>query len=114
MRIAPHPLYRVEGRDLVMDLPVTPSEAALGAEVDVPLPGGGVGQVKVPAAARAGMKLRLKGRGLGGDLYLVLAIAVPPADSAAARAAYEQLAKATAGFAPRRELTRRSGAATAA
>ncbi|WP_295524065.1 DnaJ C-terminal domain-containing protein [uncultured Pseudacidovorax sp.] len=114
VRIAPHPRYRVEERDLVMDLPVTPSEAALGAEVEVPLPGGGIGQVKVPAAARAGMKLRLKGRGLGGDLYLVLAIAVAPADSAAARAAYEQLAKATAGFDPRRDMGARSGAATAA
>ncbi|MBP6893181.1 MAG: DnaJ domain-containing protein [Pseudacidovorax sp.] len=108
VRIAPHPLYRVEGRDLVMDLPVTPAEAALGAEVEVPLPGGGTGQVKVPAAARAGMKLRLKGRGLGGDLYLVLSIAVAPADSAAARAAYEQLARATAGFDPRRDLGARS------
>ncbi len=104
VRIAPHPLYRVEGRDLAMDLPVTPSEAALGAEVEVPLPGGGTGQVRVPPGARTGMKLRLKGRGLGGDLYLVLAIAAPPADSPAARAAYEQLARATAGFDPRKDL----------
>lgn len=104
VRIAPHPLYRVDGQDLSMDLPVTPSEAALGAEVEVPLPGGGTGAVRVPPNARAGLKLRLKGRGLGGDLYLVLVIALPPADSDAARTAYEQLAKATAGFDPRRQL----------
>ena len=104
VRIAPHPIYRVDGQDLSMDLPVTPSEAALGAEVEVPLPGGGTGAVRVPPNARAGLKLRLKGRGLGGDLYLVLAIALPPADGDAARAAYEQLAKATAGFDPRRHL----------
>ena len=97
VRIAPHPVYRVDGQDLSVDLPVTPSEAALGAEVEVPLPGGGTGAVRVPPNARAGLKLRLKGRGLGGDLYLVLAIALPPADSDAARTAYEQLAKATAG-----------------
>lgn len=114
VHIAPHPIYRVDGRDLVMDLPVTPSEAALGAEVEVPLPGGGAGQVKVPPSARAGMKLRLKGRGLGGDLYLVLSIAMPPVDSAAVRAAYEQLAQATAGFDPRREMGARNRAATAA
>lgn len=105
VRIAPHPLYRVDGQDLSMTLPVTPSEAALGAEVEVPLPGGGTGAVRVPPNARAGLKLRLKGRGLGGDLYLVLEIAVPPADSDAARAAYEQLARASAGFDPRRGLS---------
>jgi len=104
VRIAPHPLYRVDGRDLLMTLPVTPSEAALGAEVEVPLPGGGTGAVRVPPNARPGLKLRLKERGLGGHLYLVLELALPPADSDAARAAYEQLAQATAGFDPRRQL----------
>ncbi|MFT4267940.1 MAG: DnaJ domain-containing protein [Xenophilus sp.] len=104
VRIAPHPLYAVDGRDLLMPLPVTPSEAALGAEVEVPLPGGGTGAVRVPPNARPGLKLRLKDRGLGGHLYLVLELALPPADSEAARAAYEQLAQATAGFDPRRQF----------
>ena len=107
VRMAPHKLYRVDGRDLYMTLPVTPTEAALGAQVHVPTPGGGVVEVTVPANARSGLKLRLKERGLPGKppghLYLLLDIALPPADSEAARQAYEQLAKA-APFDPRRHL----------
>lgn len=107
VRIAPHKLYRVEGRDLYMTLPVTPTEAALGAQVEVPTPGGGAVEVTIPANARSGLKLRLKGRGFAGNppgnLYLLLEIALPPADSDAVRQAYEQLAKATP-FNPRRHL----------
>ncbi|HYP83610.1 DnaJ C-terminal domain-containing protein [Variovorax sp.] len=108
VRIAPHKLYRVEGRDLYMTLPVTPSEAALGAQVRVPTPSGGVVEVTVPRNARNGLKLRLKGRGLAGknpgDLYLLLDIVLPPADSDAARQAYDALARASSGFDPRRNL----------
>ena len=98
VRIAPHPLYRIDGDDLYMTLPVTPTEAALGAQVQVPTPGGGVVEVSVPVHARNGLKLRLRGRGLPGktpgNLYLLVDIVLPPADTEAARAAYEQLAKA--------------------
>ena len=108
VRIAPHKLYRVEERDLYMTLPVTPTEGALGAQVQVPTPAGGVVEVSVPRNARNGLKLRLKERGLPGkppgNLYLLIEIAVPPADSDAARQAYEQLAKATTAFDPRRHL----------
>ena len=108
VRIAQHKLYRVEARDLYMTLPVTPTEAALGAQVEVPLPGGGAVEVTVPKQAKSGLKLRLKGRGLAGktpgDLYLLLDIALPPADSEAARNAYEALAKASASFNPRQHL----------
>ena len=107
VRIAPHALYRVEGSDLYMTLPVTPTEAALGAQVQVPTPTGGVVEVTVPPSARSGLKLRLKDRGLPGKppghLYLLLDIALPPADTDAARKAYEQLAQA-APFNPRRHL----------
>jgi curved DNA-binding protein len=107
VRIAPHKHYRIEDRDLYMTLPVTPSEAALGARVLVPTPGGGVVEVTVPRGARNGLKLRLKERGLPGKppghLYLLLEIALPPADTEAARKAYEQLAQA-APFDPRRHL----------
>ncbi len=107
VRIAPHKLYRIEGHDLYMTLPVTPTEAALGAHVTVPTPTGGQVDVTVPKGARGGMKLRLKERGLPGKtpghLYLLLEIALPPADTDAARAAYEQLAKA-APFNPRQHL----------
>lgn len=108
VRIAPHKLYRIEERDLYMTLPVTPTEAALGAQVTVPVPAGGAVEVTVPRNARSGLKLRLKGRGLGGkqpgDLYLLLDIALPPADNEAARKAYEQLAQASASFNPRQHL----------
>lgn len=108
VRIAPHARYRVEGADLYMTLPVTPTEAALGAQVTVPTPQGGHVEMTIPKGAKGGMKLRLKERGLGGKtpghLYLLLEIALPPADSGAARAAYEQLAKATPSFNPRQHL----------
>ena len=108
VRIAPHGHYRVEGRHLYMTLPVTPSEAVLGAQVQVPMPTGGAVSVTVPRNARGGLKLRLKGRGFAGkppgDLYLLLEIALPPADRDDARKAYEELARATAAFNPRRHL----------
>ena len=59
----PHPLYRIDGRDLYLDLPVAPWEAALGASVKAPTPGGVV-DLKIPAGSHAGTKLRLKGRGM--------------------------------------------------
>jgi len=108
VRIAPHKRYRVEGSDLYMTLPVTPTEAALGAHVTVPTPSGAHVDVAIPKGARNGMKLRLKERGLGGrtpgHLYLLIEIALPPADNDAARAAYEALAKATPSFDPRMNL----------
>jgi curved DNA-binding protein len=94
---APHRLYRVEGRDLFLDLPVAPWEAALGATVRVPTPEGSV-DLRVPAGSQSGARLRLKGRGMParepGDLYAVLKIVLPPAESAAAKAAYAAFAEA--------------------
>jgi curved DNA-binding protein len=108
VRIAPDARWRVEGNDLTMRLPVTPSEAALGAQVRVPLPAGGEVEVSVPPNSRNGRRLRLKERGFAGKtpghLYLELEIALPPADSPAARAAYEALAQAAGGFDPRAQL----------
>ena len=102
----PHSLYRVDGRDLYLDLPLAPWEAALGATVTTPTPGGNV-QVKVPPDAQAGRKLRLKGRGIPGDtpgdLYLVLQVALPGADSERAREIYLTMARELA-FNPRRTL----------
>lgn len=103
----PHPLFRVEGRDVLYDLPVAPWEAALGAAVRAPTPQGSV-ELKVPARSHAGRKLRLKGMGLPGnppgDLYALLSIALPPADTPAARQAYEDMASAF-DFDPRAGLT---------
>jgi curved DNA-binding protein len=92
----PHRRFRVEGADVHMDLPVAPWEAALGASIDVPTPSGRVG-LKVPAGSYPGRTLRLKGRGIPartpGDLYVVLQVVLPPADTKKAREAYEQMKK---------------------
>jgi curved DNA-binding protein len=102
----PHPLYRIDGRDLYLDLPVAPWEAALGATVKTPTPTGTV-DLKIPAAAHAGSKLRLKGRGIPasppGDFYVVLQIALPAANDDKAKAAYTALAAALP-FNPRASL----------
>lgn len=101
-----HPLYRIEGRDLYLDLPVTPWEAALGATVKVPTLGGVV-ELKIPESSVSGRKLRLKGRGIPGDppgdCYAVLTIALPPADSDAARDLYRKMAQEM-NFNPRARL----------
>jgi len=93
----PHPFYHVEGRDVFLDLPVAPWEAALGATVKAPTPTGVV-DLKIPAGSTGGRKLRLKGRGIPGttpgDLYVVLQVTLPPADTAAAKAAYREMEQA--------------------
>jgi len=103
----PHLLYRVDQRDVYLDLAVAPWEAALGADVEAPTPTGRV-EVTVPPGSAAGRKLRLKGRGLPGstpgDFYFVLQIAVPAADSDSAKAFYEGMAKQFNSFKPRAKL----------
>jgi len=99
--------YRVDGRDLHVMLPLAPWEAALGAHVPVATPGGQV-ELSVPAGSQPGRKLRLKGRGIpaaaaagtAGDLYAVLAMVLPPADTETAKAAYRRMAQDLA-FDPR-------------
>ncbi len=94
LEFKPHPFYRVDGHDLYLDLPLAPWEAALGAKVKVPTPGGVV-DVSIPANSAAGRKLRLKGRGMpgepSGDLYVVLQIVLPPADSEKAKALFTKM-----------------------
>ena len=103
----PHARYRVEERDVYLDLPVAPWEAALGATVEVLSPNGTV-ELKIPADSAAGRKLRLKGRGIPGntpgDLYIVLQIALPAADTDAAKAFYGNMAEQFKSFDPRAKL----------
>src|SRR5439155_859470 len=107
VRIAPHPRYRVEGRDVHVDLPLAPWEAALGASVAIDTPGGEA-KVTVPAGTSTGKRLRLRGRGLPhprgkpGDLYAEAKIMVPGQLSAQERGLFEQLAAAS-NFDPRRQ-----------
>jgi curved DNA-binding protein len=107
VHFAPHKLFRVDGRDIYLDLPVAPWEAALGASVTVPTPDGNV-QLTIPAGSPAGRNLRLKGKGLPGtppgDFHAVLSIALPPASGEAAQAAYRALAGSFSGFNPRATL----------
>jgi curved DNA-binding protein len=101
-----HRYYQVEGRDLMLSLPVAPWEATLGASIAIPTPSGHV-QLKIPPGSHAGTKLRLKGRGIPstppGDLYAVLEIALPPASDDKAKAAYLAMAAALP-FNPRANL----------
>jgi curved DNA-binding protein len=112
VRLLPHPRYRVNGRDLTVELPMSPWEAALGATVPVETPAG-TAQVNVPAGSSSGRKLRLRGRGLpnprgaAGDLYAEVRVMVPPDLSRAERKLFEQLAEKST-FDPRAAATRRS------
>jgi len=102
----PHPIYRVEGKDIHLTLPVAPWEAALGAKVKVPTPAGVI-DLTIPAGSRSGSQLRLKGRGIpgatAGDLYAQLQLVLPPVDSEEAKALYRQMEQQLA-FNPRAAL----------
>jgi curved DNA-binding protein len=106
VHLQPHRWFRVDGRDIYLDLPVTPWEAALGSSLQVPTLGGRV-TLQIPAGARSGQKLRLKGRGLpgshAGDQYVVVQIQTPRPENEEQKALYEQMAKEMA-FNPRKHL----------
>lgn len=107
VRIQPHPVFRVDGDDVSMDLPISPWEAALGATVSLPTPDGCL-QLTLPAGSETGTKLRLRGKGLPasppGDLFVVLAIVQPAIMTESQRAAFEALARAYQGYNPRSAL----------
>lgn len=103
--LRPHPLFRVSGRDFYLDVPVAPWEAALGAEIEIPMLTGRVA-LKIPAGSKGGQRLRLAGKGMpnpqgaAGDLYAVLGIAMPGALSESERKLFEEL-RAASSFKPR-------------
>jgi curved DNA-binding protein len=100
VRIAPDRRFRLDGRDVYTELPVTPWEAALGATVPVPAPGGEA-KVKVPPGSSSGRRLRLRGEGMPnphgrpGDLYAQVRIVVPDRLTDRERELFEQLAAAS-------------------
>jgi curved DNA-binding protein len=111
--LAPHALYRVDGHDIYLDLPLTPWEAALGAAVEVPTPGGKV-SLKVPRLTNTGQKLRLAHRGLprhkggDGDFYAIVQIVIPSHLTEHEEALFKELAagsKFHARFHFEREVT---------
>ena len=93
-----HPQYTPSGSDLLVSLPVTPWEAALGAKVDLVLPDGSI-KLSIPAGTQSGAKLRVKGRGFSkkqggrGDVLAEVRIAVPKTLSDEERETLEHLQK---------------------
>jgi curved DNA-binding protein len=106
VRLQPHPLFRVEGKDIAVDLRLSPWEAALGATVPVATPGG-ESKVSVPAGSSTGRRLRLRGEGMPdrggkpGDLHADIKIVVPPRLTDRERELFSELAAAST-FDPRR------------
>lgn len=102
IEVLPDPRFKVEGADLQTTVPVTPWEAALGGEAEVPTLDGAV-RVKIPAGSSSGRKIRLRGRGLPhgrngnqgerGDLIAELRILVPESLTPRERELFEELAE---------------------
>ena len=97
VRLARHPDFSVEGNDLVHEATLTPAQAVLGTELEVPTLEG-FRRLKIPAGTQGGQRFRLRDRGLPtaaggrGNLYVLPQIAIPKELSEAERALWEQLA----------------------
>lgn len=106
INIAPHPWYKLEKKDIHLELPISPWEATLGASIEVPTLGGRV-KLKIPKLSQTGKQMRLKGRGLPGsppgDELITLKIVIPPQENLEVNKLYEQIA-AAAKFNPRKQL----------
>lgn len=107
IHVRPHAIFRREGDDLHVDLPLTPGEAYKGSKVRVPTPHGDV-TLKIPAHAQSGQLIRLRGKGVArkgkepGDLYVKLMVQIPTTDDPEIEAAIEALEKHVAD--PRKDL----------
>ncbi|ONH53478.1 molecular chaperone DnaJ [Frankia sp. CcI49] len=107
VRLLPDPRFRVEGRDVHTELPLTPWEAALGTTVSLGTPDGERVSLAVPAGTSSGRRLRLRGRGLpgrkqpsGGDLYAQVRIMVPASPTERETELFRELAR-DSSFNPR-------------
>ncbi|PKG99593.1 DnaJ C-terminal domain-containing protein [Paraglaciecola sp. MB-3u-78] len=97
IRLVPHPLFDVQGINLLLTVPLTPWEAALGTKLEVPTLNGKI-NLNIPANSRTGKKLRIKGKGLKnkaaqGDLLVIIKIDIPPTTSDETKRLWEQLAE---------------------
>jgi curved DNA-binding protein len=104
IEFAPHPQFKIEGRDISVNVAIAPWEAALGSKIDVPTLGGTV-ELALPAGAASGRKLRLKGRGLPGttpgDEFVTILVQVPVAESENDKAFFRDMARRFEDFKPR-------------
>jgi molecular chaperone DnaJ len=110
LRVRPHDFFERDGDELVCELPVTFTQAALGAEVDVPLLEGGFARVKVPAGSQPGRVIKVRGKGVPnmqngerGDLRTHLSVEVPEKLNARQRELLEAFAKESGDAAPKRK-----------
>ena len=99
IHIRKHPRYTLEGKNVSVNLPIAPWEAALGATVEVETLSGKL-KLKIPVDSQSGKKMRLKGRGLpgstttqSGDQFVILQIVTPPAESDEDKKFYEEMQK---------------------
>jgi curved DNA-binding protein len=103
----PHSVYHVDGRDVSLELPVAPWEAALGGKIQVPTPAGKV-DLKIPPCTSSGKRMRLKGRGIPGkppgDFYVTVEIVLPNSLSDKEKSLYDSLRKEAGHFNPRAKL----------
>lgn len=109
VELQPHPFFRLDGEQLTCEVPVTPDEAVLGAQIEIPTPDGMV-TVNVPAGVRSGQSLRLRGKGWAnprgerGDQLAKIIIDTPKTISVAERELYEQVRTART-YNPRNHFT---------
>ncbi len=103
MNILPHRLFRLDDRDVILRLPLTPWEAAEGANLKVPTLSGSV-ELKIKPGMQSGQRMRLKGKGMPGakpgDQFVEIMIQTPPADNEEAKRFYQDM-KAQFDFNPR-------------
>jgi curved DNA-binding protein len=108
VELQPHPFFQFEGDNLICEVPITPDEAVLGGQIEVPTPDGTV-MLNIPAGIRSGQSLRLRGKGwtrtkdIRGDQIVRILIVAPKELSPIEREAYEKI-RAYRSFNPRNHL----------
>lgn len=104
IKISSHHQFKLDGKDVSVEIPISPWEAAFGATLTVPTLAGDV-KIKTPPNTRSGKKMRLKGRGLpgtqAGNQYVILTIETPPANTEAEKEFYQTMKKTFSEWNPR-------------
>ncbi len=94
VRVQPHPYFRRDGNDIILQVPLSLAEAALGTKVEVPTVSGARLTVKVPPGASSGKRLRLRGKGIkDGDQYIEIQVVVPAVEDSRGRELIEELSR---------------------